>query len=79
MLDDSILGCAATEYGVSAAQQFMEVIAEQDPTIQIPVGWIKEVIGAADNICEQQAHHEEAEAMKRNSREDTEAWEEKEA
>jgi hypothetical protein len=60
MIDDSILGCATTEYGVKAVQQLMEIIAKKALTIQIPMGLIKEVIGAAENIYELQAHHEEA-------------------
>jgi hypothetical protein len=53
----------------------MEIIAKKDQTIQFPMDLIKEVIGAADNIYEIHAHHEEAKPSKRSSRDDTGALE----
>ncbi len=37
MINDSILGCATTEYGVDTVQQLMEIIAKKDQTINIPM------------------------------------------
>jgi hypothetical protein len=55
LLDPTILSCAQTEYGYTAAQEAMSILAKKNTDIRITLQELRRLMAEADSIFEEEA------------------------